>query len=124
MNFDLLRVIALFIMWGVLGFVVYFLPALVGRNKRNGTALLALNLFLGWTLIGWVGALVWALCAEAPIPQTPPTILAATNPCLCAMCGKYWPPDSTFCSQCGQAFTVYQMPQHQNGANKSNANSI
>jgi len=39
---------------------LYFFPAFVGRNKRNAKAILVLNLFLGWTLIGWVIALVWA----------------------------------------------------------------
>jgi hypothetical protein len=44
--------------------VVYFVPAYVGRKKRNAAAILALNLLLGWTLIGWVVALVWALTVE------------------------------------------------------------
>ena len=39
---------------------IYFLPSIVGWNKRNATAILILNLFLGWTFIGWVVALVWA----------------------------------------------------------------
>lgn len=39
---------------------IYFLPTIVGRNKENGTAIFILNLFLGWTFIGWVVALVWA----------------------------------------------------------------
>jgi hypothetical protein len=45
------------------GFVLYFLPAIIAlaRNKRDTTSILILNLFLGWTAIGWVIALVWAL---------------------------------------------------------------
>ena len=41
---------------------IYFLPAIVAakRGHRQSTAILILNLFLGWTLIGWVAALVWA----------------------------------------------------------------
>ena len=39
---------------------VYFLPSYVGRNKKNFGAILVLNLFLGWTVIGWVVSLVWA----------------------------------------------------------------
>jgi hypothetical protein len=44
------------------GFLVYFLPTLVAlvRHKRNTVSILLLNLFLGWTLIGWIIALVWA----------------------------------------------------------------
>jgi len=40
--------------------LLYFLPTIVGRNKKNLTAIFVLNFFLGWTLIGWVVALVWA----------------------------------------------------------------
>ena len=43
-------------------FWLYFLPtstALRNRN-RNVAAILVLNVFLGWTFLGWVGALVWA----------------------------------------------------------------
>ena len=40
----------------------YFIPAIVAfkGGHGNAAAILILNLFLGWTLIGWVGALVWA----------------------------------------------------------------
>ncbi|PYV85592.1 MAG: superinfection immunity protein [Acidobacteria bacterium] len=45
------------------GFILYFLPAIIayGRSKRDAGAILVLNFFLGWTAIGWVIALVWAL---------------------------------------------------------------
>lgn len=43
---------------------VYFAPALIGGQKRNAGAIFALNLFLGWTFIGWVIALVWALTKD------------------------------------------------------------
>jgi hypothetical protein len=41
---------------------VYFLPALnaVSRRHRNVNAIAVLNLLLGWTLIGWVAAMVWS----------------------------------------------------------------
>jgi hypothetical protein len=48
----------------VIGFCVYFWPSICARNKRNFTAILTLNFFLGWTLIGWVIALVWAVAYE------------------------------------------------------------
>lgn len=40
---------------------LYFLPSIVGRDKRNASAIFVLNLLLGWTLIGWVVALVWTI---------------------------------------------------------------
>ena len=44
----------------------YFLPAAIAfyRKRANTGAILALNLFLGWSLIGWVIALVCALKDE------------------------------------------------------------
>ena len=44
------------------GFLFYFIPAIVAYKKQrdNKVSILLLNLFLGWTLIGWVASLVWA----------------------------------------------------------------
>lgn len=44
--------------------LVYFLPAILGWKKANRRAILALNLLLGWTGIGWVVSLVWSLCRD------------------------------------------------------------
>jgi hypothetical protein len=60
-------------MWGIV-LLFYFVPTAISlvREKRNSLAIFALNLFLGWTLVGWVAALVWALMAEAaPRPVSP-----------------------------------------------------
>lgn len=42
--------------------VGYFLPTIIAgcRSMPNTMAIFLLNLFLGWTLIGWVAALVWS----------------------------------------------------------------
>ena len=40
--------------------VVYFAPTIVGWKKKNRKAIFILNLFLGWTFIGWVVSLIWA----------------------------------------------------------------
>ena len=51
------------------GFVFYFLPAIIAfaRSKRDAVSILVLNLLLGWTMIGWVIALVWALKQDLPM---------------------------------------------------------
>jgi hypothetical protein len=51
---------ALIVMFGV----VYFIPSMIGARKRNAVPIFVLNLLLGWTFIGWVGALIWALCEK------------------------------------------------------------
>lgn len=45
---------------------LYFLPTIVGYSskKKNAAAIMTLNIFLGWTLIGWVIALVWATAKD------------------------------------------------------------
>lgn len=47
----------------ILAFGFYFLPTLVAfsRQHKNKLAIFLLNLFLGWTVLGWVGSLVWAV---------------------------------------------------------------
>lgn len=39
---------------------LYFLPTIVAWNRRKPNATIIINLFLGWTLIGWVVALAMA----------------------------------------------------------------
>lgn len=41
----------------------YFLPTFIATGKKNGGGIFVLNLTLGWTLVGWIGALIWAMCS-------------------------------------------------------------
>jgi Superinfection immunity protein len=51
------------------GFVMYFLPSIIAlaRSKRDTLAIFLLNFFLGWTIIGWIVALVWAAKHDVPV---------------------------------------------------------
>lgn len=51
---------------GFLAAVVYFLPTLVAESHRhrNSSAIVLINFFFGWTILGWVGAMVWAIYRE------------------------------------------------------------
>ena len=53
-------------------FAIYFLPTIVANrsNHHNAAPIFILNLFLGWTLLGWVAALIWSL--SRPPPAAPP----------------------------------------------------
>ena len=59
----------------VFGGLVYWLPTIVAfaRGSEGRFAILVVNLLLGWTLLGWIGALVWALVStsgyRAPAPH-------------------------------------------------------
>jgi hypothetical protein len=47
----------------VVALLIYFIPSMVARKRKHEDfgKILALNFFVGWTFIGWVIALVWAL---------------------------------------------------------------
>jgi RsiW-degrading membrane proteinase PrsW (M82 family) len=58
-----------------LGFVIialmiaaYFIPSFVasGRGHQNTAAIVVMNIFLGWTFLGWVVALIWAFTEVRP----------------------------------------------------------
>lgn len=45
--------------------LLYFAPSLVAgvRKHHNTGAIVVLNFLLGWSVLGWVGSLVWACTA-------------------------------------------------------------
>jgi Superinfection immunity protein len=81
--------------------LLYFLPAIIGHDKRDAAGIFLLNLFLGWTVIGWVIALIWACSAEpyAPVRWLP----VAANARYCCQCGSVACPGAHFCTACGHA---------------------
>ena len=81
---------------------VYFLPTFMGRSKRNAGAIFALNLLLGWTLVGWVVALVWAMTVD-PAPVVFACVGMPVNPgVFCSGCGTGLLAGSQFCANCGR----------------------
>lgn len=64
-------IMVIFVVGGVSLFI-YFIPSFAaGTRHRNFNAILVLNIFLGWTFIGWVIALVWA-CMDSQKDPPPP----------------------------------------------------
>jgi len=53
--------------------LLYFLPALVAwiNRRKNAAAITLLNLFLGWTFVGWVLPLVLACIPDGHVLQAP-----------------------------------------------------
>lgn len=87
----------------ILALLSYFMPTAiaVNRDHPNGQAIFALNLLLGWSLFGWIIALVWAL--------TTPTVVitqAAETPDpapqrRCPYCAEGIHPSAIKCKHCG-----------------------
>jgi hypothetical protein len=59
-----------------------FLPALVAkfRHHPNTAAIFLINLFFGWTFIGWVIALIWACMRPAAAVFRAPVYPAVIGP--------------------------------------------
>lgn len=55
--------------------LVYLVPTIIAQRYRHPKqpAILMLNMALGWTIVGWVVAFIWALDAK-PAPQTLPRL--------------------------------------------------
>lgn len=105
--------------------VIYFVPAMVAWsvNHRNFTAILLLNLFLGWLIVGWVVALVWAVLAppegtsrrgryrapqiDPPAPYALAAVMytcphcSASNSVAAELLGRV-----VVCAACGRPFTA------------------
>jgi hypothetical protein len=47
---------------------LYFLPGIIGhvRNHSSMGGIWLLNIFLGWTLLGWFVALIWSCSGRHP----------------------------------------------------------
>lgn len=65
LNFGFLGIMLLVLSIGII-LIIYFLPTIIAdhRKKKQFTAIRLINIFLGFTIIGWVGSLVWAVLKE------------------------------------------------------------
>jgi len=54
------------VFWGLMiilvALFIYFLPSIIaGTSHKNFSAIFLLNFLLGWTFLGWVVSIVWAV---------------------------------------------------------------
>jgi hypothetical protein len=82
----------------IAGFL-YFLPAFVGRKKKNAGAIFWLNFLLGWTVAGWLVVLIWGLTKDHLVAH-----VIDNHPVeewvRCSRCGTYSSPGTKFCDTC------------------------
>lgn len=78
--------------------VMYFLPSILGHNKRDAAGIFLVNFFLGWTIIGWVVALFWACTAETRMPM----MVVAGPGHYCSQCGTAGIFGARYCAACGR----------------------
>jgi hypothetical protein len=44
-----------------LALFLYLIPTIIGWDKKNRVGITILNIFMGWSLLGWLAVLIWAL---------------------------------------------------------------
>jgi hypothetical protein len=81
--------------------LLYFLPSIIGHRKQAFTGIFLVNLLLGWTVVGWIVALIWACTA-----QEQPRFYAVAGPAPgaarhCSRCGALNQGVGSYCWNCG-----------------------
>lgn len=58
----ILSVIA-WVLGGIITLLIYFVPSYIAIKKdhKSKAAIILLNIFLGWSVIGYIVALVWSM---------------------------------------------------------------
>lgn len=86
----------------IFSMLLYFLPTLIGRHKADALGIFLVNLLFGWTVIGWIIALIWA-CAAGNYVAVPVRMVPASSGRFCSQCGTLAPYSAHFCGACGRA---------------------
>lgn len=81
----------------VVFFLIYFAPWLVAKSKKHSSsgAIGLVNLFFGWTILGWVIAAAWASC-----------IKDLSQHIVCSGCREMIHSKATVCPHCHHATTA------------------
>ncbi len=78
---------------------LYFLPSIIGRDKPHAMSIFLLNFFLGWTVVGWIVAFIWACAPDRPAYVHYVPVSAGH---YCSRCGALAPGGAHFCTGCGR----------------------
>src|SRR2546430_14997776 len=83
--------------------ILYFLPtiaALALRRDDDVAGIFLVNFFLGWTIIGWCVALIWAAASQRSMEVSHVPVSSGR---FCSHCGALSPYGARFCAACGRA---------------------
>ncbi len=100
-------------------FFVYFAPSIVASSRQypQAAAIWFTNFFLGWTGVGWIACLVWALSVTEPMRLYPSVQYITPSKDLgqppgwhsanglttlvCGACFRPLPGTFDYCASCG-----------------------
>ena len=88
--------------------MIYFIPSMVAyyRDHQSLTGIILLNIFLGWTFLGWVGALIWSVSPKRQAPtiiyQTPLIVPNQPPTKECVFCHGEVLVTASKCEHCGE----------------------
>ncbi len=91
----------------IFGLAIYLLPAGVAatRHHKNTGAITALNIFAGWTVVGWIGAFIWALTSNVAAERQ-----TSKPQKTCPDCGELVLATARKCKHCGTALVPDGVP--------------
>lgn len=83
----------------IVGLALYFLPVIIAynRNHNNLIPIFIIDLFFGWTLLGWVICLAWSTSSNVESSPKP-------RGTVCTRCGGDVPKEALACRHCGANF--------------------
>lgn len=86
---------------------LYFLPFGVATSRRHPHVLgiFVLNLLLGWIVLGWVGALIWACVSPRPTAALRSAVDAETRR-ACPHCAELIKPLASVCRFCNRPVPI------------------
>ena len=65
-DYALITIYIAYFLGFLLGLFIYFLPTYIASKRKhsNKASIILVNILLGWTFIGWVVAIVWAVSSQ------------------------------------------------------------